>query len=418
MRLLPTGLGLAFLLAAASQPATAGKLVTLHSFCTDASCSDGQAPHQIVLDSRGNLVGPTFTGTGTTLKGALFQLQPKGQRSRLDVLHTFCSHLKRHCLDGEFAFGAPSLDSQGNLYGGTEHGGRTDNGIVYKLTPTEGGYSFDVIYSFCPERGCRDGRGSDGTYAIDAAGNVYGTAFGGGAHHKGVLFELSPGKRHYTYKVLYDFCAQARCADGREPLAGVTYVGASSGLPYDGVSPLYGATDRDGAHGGDGVVFQLTPGESGWSEKVLFTFCQRHQCQSGGGPAEYGALQFDGAGNIYGATRFGGAKGSGTIYKLTPTQSGEWTQTVLHDFCSKPDCDFDEVEGNPVLDAAGDLIGTTGRMLYKLDMTGETPKLKVLHDFGGGGPEANVVIDDAGNIYGTTVSGGTGGAGTVFEYKP
>ncbi|MBV9991488.1 MAG: hypothetical protein JOZ72_09360 [Alphaproteobacteria bacterium] len=410
--------GLASVLAIAAFPAGASAYKVLHSFCAEAGCADGQQPHQIVLDRRGNLVGPTFTGQDATLSGTLFQLQPR--TGQFEVLHDFCSHVTRHCLDGSFAFGAPSLDAHGNLYGGTEHGGKTDNGIVYKLTPRRnGGYRFDVIYDFCPVRGCRDGKGSDGIFAIDAAGNVYGTAFAGGAHHHGVLFELSPGEPRWTYKVLYDFCAQDACAGGDEPTGGITYAGAASGLPYDGVSALYGATHSGGAQGGRGVVYQITPGESGWSEKVLFTFCRKRQCQGGAQPAYYGAIQLDGAGNIYGATAGGSSSFEGLLYKLAPSESGEWTETVLHQFDSSSGI----LEANPVLDAAGNLVGTTSNLLYKLDLS--SSKLKVLHSFcseaqcaDGSGAEANVVIDAAGRIYGTTNSGGAAGFGTVFQYTP
>jgi len=411
--------GLVSSLAAVSLSAQAASFKVLHSFCTEADCPDGEQPHQIVLDRFGHLIGPTFTGRGATLKGTLFDIAPKKHKDALEVLHVFCSVVDDQCLDGEFAFAAPTMDAKGNLFGATEDGGPKRGGVVYELTRRGHGYDFSVIYDLCSQKACADGRGSDANFAIDTAGNVYGTTFAGGAHRRGVVFELSPGAQGWTYKLLYDFCSLARCADGREPPNGVTYAGQGRGLPYDGVSPLYGTT-REGGANGSGAVYQLTPGEAGWSEKVIHSFssCRHHGCPGGASPAFYGALQIDGAGNIYGATTGGGANGGGVLYKLTPTESGEWTQTVLHDLCAQTACDF--IEGNPVFDAAGNLVGTTSHALYRLDMTGAKPKLKVLHSFesGEGSPEANVVIDDDGTVYGATGSGGTAGMGTVFEYKP
>ncbi len=125
-------------------------------------------------------------------------------------------------------------------------------------------------------------------------------------------------------------------------------------------------------------------------------------------------MALDGAGNIYGTTGVGGPYDGGTIYKLAPASSG-WTETVLYDFCPQSNC-TDYVEANPVLDVAGNLIGTNNHTLYKLDMT--SGRFKVLHQFctppncsDGDGLEANVVMNGAGDFFGTT-------SGTIFEYKP
>jgi uncharacterized repeat protein (TIGR03803 family) len=143
----------------------------------------------------------------------------------------------------------------------------------------------------------------------------------------------------------------------------------------DAAGNLYGATVYGGAHG-RGAVFQLTPDESGkWTEKVLYSFCSASRCADGSGP---GGLVFDASGNLFGATGVGGTgdscgEGCGTVFELTRGTNGEWTETVLYNF-----------EGGN--DAAQ--------------------------------PNSPLIFDAAGNLYGTSIEGGTYDGGTVFEISP
>jgi hypothetical protein len=157
--------------------------------------------------------------------------------------------------------------------------------------------------------------------------------------------------------VLYGFCALKYCTDGRNPETGVT---------LDAAGNIYGVTAGGGRH--FGVVFKLTPGADGdWAEGVLYTFGDNP------GAFPWGTLVFDAAGNIWGTTKNSGAsKGFGTVYKLTPNSDGSWTHSVAHAFGDKG------------------------------------PRY----------PFANLVIDNAGNLYSTTEDCASGCFGAVFKIEP
>jgi uncharacterized repeat protein (TIGR03803 family) len=134
----------------------------------------------------------------------------------------------------------------------------------------------------------------------------------------------------------------------------------------------------------------------------------------------------DTAGNLYGTTRNGGVPdggGFGTVFKLQPTASGPWTETVLHTFMENgdgggPECSL-------VFDQKGNLYGTsTFGTVFELSPTGEGWTFNVIYTFGSGGskdgsdPQAGLVFDTTGDLYGTTSMGGQTGNGTVFELTP
>ncbi len=267
------------------------------------------------------------------------------------MLHVFCRRGGTRCQDGSAPFGQLNPDTKGNFFGETESGSGI-KGIVFELSPdgSHDGFTYRVIHKFCSLPHCADGHRGGDVMAIDEAGNVYGTAYEGGAHRKGVVYELSPvpDKKGWTEKVLYDFCTERKCVDGDEPVNGVTYAGAATGVPYDGRSPLYGVTTRGG--NGNGIAFSLTPqGDGSWKEKVIFAFCkERPHCTSGSAPVNAGPLAIDSSGNIYGATASGGTEGDGLVYELHPAAK-KWSETVLYNFCFDQGCDgsFSEQQSDP-----------------------------------------------------------------------
>jgi uncharacterized repeat protein (TIGR03803 family) len=189
---------------------------------------------------------------------------------------------------------------------------------------------------------------------MDAAANLYGTTYHGGTSGGGVVFKLAPDG---TETVLYSFCSQFNCADGDHP---------SAGLIMDGAGNLYGTTYYGGTSGG-GVVFKLAPDGT---ETVLYSFCSQSNCADGSDPEA--GLIMDGAGNLYGTTSDGGGTFGGVVFKLAP----DGTETVLYSFCSQSGC------------------------------------------ADGSYPEAGLIMDGAGNLYGTTLGGGTSGTGVVFMVTP
>ncbi len=229
----------------------------------------------------------------------------------------------------------------------------------------------------------------------------------------------------WTEKVLHNFGDGGN--DGYLP---------GSGLIIDAHGNLYGTTAGGGTHG-DGTVFELSPQGGGWTEGVLHSF--NFNGQDGINP--YGGLVFDAAGNLYGTTNFGGIHpaclanfGCGTVFELIPVGGGEWTERVLHSFGNGTD-GAEPFFTSLIFDTAGNLYGTTnvgglhgyGTVFELVRTQGGGWADRVLHSFGSGDdgalPFAGVILDGAGNLYGTTQQGGihtcpVGNCGTVFEITP
>jgi uncharacterized repeat protein (TIGR03803 family) len=275
---------------------------------------------------------------------------------------------------------------------------------------------------------------------IDTSGNLYGvTNLGGNSNNAGTVFKLTNSGGTWTRSTLYEFCpdkvGDVSCADGDDPLSGLTYYGQASGSAYDGTSPLYGSTyvggsDWEGSYG-NGTIFSLTNSGGTWSESVLVAFCPLCTelctiCSDGELP--FGQMIMDSSGNIYGTTRVGGAKGSGTVFKLNT--SGPYS--VLYDFCpGGGSCSDGKWPSGTLLDAAGNIYGTTdlggsgsSGVLWKLTNSSGTWSQAVKYNFcssggcsDGSGPRGDLIMDGSSNIYGTTSGGGNANhGGTVWKY--
>lgn len=376
--------------------------------------------------------------TRTVLALAAILLLPANSapaKAKLRTLYSFCA--QSGCTDGREPSAGLVTDAGGNLYGTTLFGGDNGVGVVFELIPNarKTKYKYKRLYSFCGQANCADGSDAEAALIIDAGGNLYGTTMTGGANGGGVVYRLKPNARYtkWTYAVLYAFCAQADCSDGREPQVSLSYSGKESGAPYDGSSPLYGTASQAGANK-QGVAFKLTPGTPLWNEQVLYAFCSSNNCIDGAMPNA--ALTVDGTGNVFGTTYYGGDANMGTAFKL----AGE-SETVLHSFCSSADCADGAFPAAALhLDAQGNLYGTTfggGRKsahctdigvagcgtAFRLAPNGDET---VLHLFctkrncsDGGYPLAGLTLDGSGNLFGATLYGGgngmSPGAGTLFK---
>jgi uncharacterized repeat protein (TIGR03803 family) len=333
------------------------------------------------------------------------------------MLHSFNNNGK----DGQDPFGGLVFDSSGNLYGTTLQGGVHGGGTVFELRPTTGGgWTETVLHSF--------GNGSDGflLYSgliLDVSGNLYGTTYWGGKYAYGTVFELTPtGGGNWTEKILHSFAFNG--TDGTNPVAG---------LIFDASGNLYGTTSGGGAYGG-GIVFELTPAANGsWDEKILHNF--NNNGTDGNNPLA--GLIFDASGNLYGTTLDGpydiGVNYlGGTVFELTPSTDGSWTETVLYNFDGIGTNPYDPDAGL-IFDSAGNLYSTTPQggagpndgdgTVFKLSpQAGGGWTEAVLHSFGNGtdglNPSAGLIIDASGNLYGTTWQGGPYGSGTAFELMP
>ena len=262
--------------------------------------------------------------------------------------------------------------------------------------------TFSVIHTFT---GTSDGQDPIAGFVIDGAGNLYGTATGGGSHWKGLVYKLNSSGQQ---TVLYNFSGGT---DGQTP---------EGRLVMDKTGNLYGTTNAGGVSN-VGTVFQVSPNGK---EKVLHVF-------SGGtdGGSPVAGLTMDTAGNLYGTTTAGGSSGNGTVFKLVkPTgTSGAWKEEVLYSFGTGTDGAV-PIAG-VVLDASGNLYGTTSAggtygygTVFELKRSAHSYTESILYEFtlglDGGIPYAGLVMDSKGNLYGAASDGGGGGdngGGTVFE---
>jgi uncharacterized repeat protein (TIGR03803 family) len=316
------------------------------------------------------------------------------------------------------AFGV-TMDNLGNLYGSTET-------TVFKMAPgRSGGWSFSTLYSFT-------GPSAPEQVLVGPNNTLFGTTFYGGnlscdPDGCGTVFALRPeataGRmpyRPWSENVLHAFSGGA---EGKFPYPG---------LVADANGNLYGTTISGGGgacNGGCGTIFSLTTSEhlsrhrtrtpdSTWTATTLYSF-------TGGNDGEIpegGVVAYDG--KLYGTASLGGSFGWGVVYELSPSGSG-WTQNVIYAFEGQDD--GEEPQGGVIVDAAGNLYGTTaiggssgGGTAFKLVKSNDTWTFQLIYSFTAGseGPNGSLVLDAAHNVYGITATGGAFGYGSVFELMP
>lgn len=413
----------AVVLLASGSAAGAYTLKTLYNFCSQAACADGSAPAGALLrDGNGNFFGTTTLG-GANGEGAVFELKRNGDSWTYQLLHSLCSA----CGESEFPTSKLVLDVAGNLYGTAPSNGERDCGFVFRLSPNGDGSRWKMkrLHFFC----AFDGDGSHPkaglTYAgaragalYDGVSPLYGVTFAGGANGEGAAYEIRPNGAHWKERVIYSFCPGNSCGDGAAP---------DGDLLMDAGGNLYGNTFRGGASN-DGAVYELTPRRNAWREQVLYSFCNTGACADGSFPQ--GGLAMDAAGHLFGTTSSDDREHGGTLYRLAPRQGGA-RETVLHSFCISDCSDGFAPDTGPLLSDDGSLFGTTeaggeaglggAGTVYRLQ--GKT--LTTLYGFcaaqnctDGGSPQAPVLMDEAGNLFGVTFIGGAHSGGTIFELSP
>ena len=278
------------------------------------------------------------------------------------------------------------------------------------MAPTRAAAQGKLIHNFNGDNGV-DGGAPWAGLIVDAAGNLYGTTTMGGAYSYGAVFELLPKTGGgWTERILHSFNNNG--IDGYYPYAG---------LVFDAAGNLYGTTLNGGKYA-NGTAFELVPKSGAWGERILHNFNNNGT----DGYLPYAGLAIDGVGNLYGTTIYGGANDNGSVYKLTPT-GRSWSETILHSFL-KNGVDGAYPYAGLVFDSSGNLYGTTTGMNYNygtvfelLPQAGGTWQEQIIHSFTGPdgyGPYSGLVIDVAGNVYGTTTGGGTYDGGAVFELSP
>jgi uncharacterized repeat protein (TIGR03803 family) len=388
-----------------AQPASAQTESVLYGFTT----GDGaERPYgSLITDSAGNLYGAAGSDS---YGGAAYELLPSaGGVWSLKILHEFTNS------DNVGPSAGFTMDAAGNLYAPSLFGGGNGWGAIFELKQISNGtWRSEILHSFA-------NNGTDGIYpgatlTMDAAGNLYGTTQAGGLKNVGVVFELTPyaGGGGWSEKILCSL-----------PYKQKLWGNTDYPLTLDSAGNLYGVTNYGGALDG-GYVFELSATSKGpWTLTTLYSF----GVYTGPGPAvPWSGVVFDSAGNLYGVTANGGTEGWGTVYQLSPSSGGGWTEKDLVDFPSScsPAC---IPEAAITVDSAGNIFGTaaaTGSngVAYEVSPNGDgTWTLTILHNFAGGtdgaDPGSGAMLDVSGNLYGTTTEGGgTKGRGTVFEITP
>lgn len=318
------------------------------------------------------------------------------QTQTFRVLHAFTGN-----HDGGQPFAGLIFDQHGYLYGTTLEGGAYNLGVIFQMKPFHGQWTVGVLHSF---RGAQfDVQGPAGDLTIGPNGSFYlFTSFGGNGSCQGGCGTV------YNVRPPQNPCKTTTCEWATSIL--YSFQGHSDGAGptdapiFDSQGHLYGTTCCGGP-ANYGTVFQLTHTSSGWTESILHTFSG----PDGVGPS---GLALDAAGNLYGSTQAGGSDNNGTVYQLVPSGGG-WSENLLYSF---PDVN-QSLPTPVILDPAGNIYGTTineAGTIWQLARSGSQWQFGTLES-----SSANqLTMDAAGNLYAATWSGGSNHNGSIIKLTP
>jgi hypothetical protein len=344
------------------------------------------------------------------------------QAQTFTVLHTFTGG-----ADGASPFTGLTMDRGGNLYSTAINGGTGSCtgysigcGTVFRMSHSGSDWIFAPLYSF-QAGGSDDGEFPAGRVAIAPDGVLYGTTSAGGEPAGcspyagcGTIFSLRPSPDRpdtvlspWTETILYRFRGNP---DGNAPAGDLT---------FDAAGDLYGITEAGGSNAGFGTVYELARSNGGWSESVLYNFTQPPD----GGYPKSGVI-FDQSGSLYGTASLDGADYAGTVYQLTPSGSS-WSPNLLYTFTDG--LDGGEPIAGLIFDNIGNLVGATaggsqGAVVFRMTPSNGGWSYTPIYTFSPedyAGPEATLVMDALGNLYGTLPGYNAGHLyGSVFKLTP
>jgi len=353
----------------------------------------------LLADAAGDLFGTTVQG-GASGGGTVFELVNNGGGS-----YTPTTLASFNGTDGAYPEGGLIADAAGDLFG-TTYGGGASSGTVFELVNNGGGsYTLTTLVVF--NYNGSNGAGPVSGLLADAAGDLFGTTAFGGAYGVGSVFEIA--KTGGSYASTPTTLASFNGTDGKYPVAN---------LIADPAGDLFGTTNNGGAYG-DGTVFEIAKSGSsyaGLTTLVNFNFTNGFDPE--------GSLITDAAGDLFGTTYGGGASDEGTVFEIAKT-GGSYasTPTTLASFNGT---DGAGPQGGLIADAAGDLFGTTygggansyGTVFELVNNGGGSYSLTTVFSFNGANganPVAGLIADAAGDLFGTTYYGGANNDGTAFE---
>jgi uncharacterized repeat protein (TIGR03803 family) len=322
--------------------------------------------------------------------------------------------------DGAVPFGGLTIDAGGNLYGTAAAGGSTNCaggcGTVFKLSQRNGNWTFSPLYVF---NGAPDGAYPEGRLSLGRDGRLFGTTGQGGILNSNGQCSANGCGTVFAVRPPATFCHSVICYWSEQQL--YQFTGDDDGARptgdavFDAAGNFFGSAFAGGPSQA-GTVYELSPSGGSWTVSVIHSFMVTD------GKNPYGGLTLDSSGNLYGTTKFGGTSpAAGAVFQLTNSGSG-WTETVIHNF-NGPD-GFQPL-GGLVLDAAGNVYGTTshggeggggGGKVFQVSPSGGGWNYSLLYGFTGrGGPSGDLVMDSSGALYGTTLQDGANGLGSVFK---
>jgi uncharacterized repeat protein (TIGR03803 family) len=334
--------------------------------------------------------------------GVLALMATPVQAQTFTVLHTFTGN-----ADGGIPYSGLTFDSPGILVGTTSIGGNAAAcpdgcGIAYQLRLRNSSWILTPLYQFNNVDGATPLAG-----VTDVNGVLYGTTFKGGSAGKGTVYRLRPQPTpcksaicYWNETVLHSFTG--RPDDGTQPVYG--------NVTLDRAGNIYGTTENGGTYD-FGTVWKLAPSGGGWTESILYNFAGG---QNNDGDAPESGVIFDAAGNLYGNTSDGGGPvGIGTVYQLVP-QDGTWRENILATSPNGPG----RPEGTLIMDSAGDLYGTDLNDVYKVSLVNGSWIYSIVYDFSCE-IHAGVTMGTDGNLYGVCEHGaGNKYPGWVFKLPP
>ncbi len=350
-----------------------------------------------------------------TLVAALLLAAHPAQAQTLTVIHNFTGG-----QDGANPRGGLMMDAAGNLYGTASAGGSTTCqggcGTVFKLSNRGSGWTFSPLYNFTA---MPDGQFPNGKLSFGPNGALFGTTSYGGASNQNGRCEGTGCGTIFSLRPPATFCRTAICFWTEQQLyqfTGNDDGGTPSGdIAFDSAGNLFGTGYTAGFFGG-GVVWELTPSGGNWSESVPYYFSG----SDGSSPAA--GVVLDSTSHVYGTTQYGGMFNLGIVFQLTHN-GNTWVESILQNF---DEANGAQPLGNVLLDGSA-IYGTTSRggaggvggQAFQLMNSGGTWMESVLYTFTGeSGPAGDLVMDSAGDLYGTTLQEGTNNFGTIFKLSP
>jgi uncharacterized repeat protein (TIGR03803 family) len=330
------------------------------------------------------------------------------QAQTFTVLHNFSGG-----MDGAAPDTGLTIDRSRNLYG-TAFVGSAGYGTIFKLTYKNSGWLFSPLYSF---QGFNDGANPDSRVSIGPNGTLYGTTEHGGVNGYGTVFNLRPPQTvcrtvlcPWTKTVLYAFTGGT---DSFTPQGDLTFDQSDN---LYGTAYGYQIAGKEDLGGYDaGSVYELVHSNGGWTINVLYGFTGFND-----GSNPEGGVIFDQAGNLYGTATYGGAHGEGTVFQLTHSGSG-WIEQTLQSF-SYPGGFLPQA--GLLSDQAGNMYGATfaggnkgGGTVFELTPSNGGWAFTTIYELPGSGtgPLSTLAIDSEGNLYGTSYNGGQHQNGSVFK---